>query len=242
MWHKRAVLAVLTAIAAAVVLAAPARAQTWAWCSSASQGTWQSGGYYVNNDMWNGGAGPQTICANSPSDVQVTSDQPAGNTAIETYPDVQGLYTGQNVPVSDFTLIRNTYAESFPADVTGEAADDVWLNNWGLEMMIWVDTHNEDPSYDQNVGTADIFGTQFTVYRNGSEFIFYPATSTPAGHTHILASIRWLIANGFAPADTTLTAVDFGWEIAATNGPEQFNLASYALHDSCHAGITCPVV
>ena len=45
------------------VLAGPAQAATWS--SSAQWGTWTNGGYTLYNNIWGGGAGPQTIWANS---------------------------------------------------------------------------------------------------------------------------------------------------------------------------------
>lgn len=250
----RIFLAFASAILLSVALATPAHAATWAWCSSDPEGTWQIPGgpdgtdYFVQNDMWNSDAGPQTICANSASDVQVTSNQPTGNTAIEAYPDVGALYTGGNLPVSGFKSIASHYTENFPADVIGEAANDVWLNNWSTEIMIWVDTHNEDPSWLPQVGTWT-YGTQtFRVFLFGSdckaagaqcEIIFYLPTNTPSGTTHVLSAIRWVIGHGYAPASSGITEAEFGWEIAGTNGPEVFDLTSYKLSAPCKTGVAC---
>lgn len=217
----------LLAVSIAAVPAA-ALGGTWKWCSSNNEGTWNVGQYKVQNDNW-GPGGPQTICANSPSDVQVTSNQNYG-TQIVTYPDVGGLYTGADLPLSGFKAIYNSYTENFPADVVGEFADDIWLNNWSIEIMIWQDTHNEDPSYLPTIGHATIFGQNYTVYQNGSEYIFLLDHNAPTGQTHVKASINWLISNGFIPANPGVTEVEAGWEIANTNGPEVFNLTSYKLY------------
>jgi len=210
---------------------APALAAGWRWCSSSAQGTWHAGKFLVQNDAWNGGHGPQRICANSYHDVQVTSNQPTGNTAIETYPDVGAMYTGTDTPVAGLKDVTNTYTESFPADVIGEAADDIWLNNWKLEIMIWVDVHHENPSYLPTIGHATLGGQHFTVYSNAPEYIFelnHPHQTT--GTTHILGAIRWMIAHGYAPASSGITEAQFGWEIASTNGPQKFNLTAYGFH------------
>ena len=61
-----------------------------------------------------------------------------------------------NVPVSKFHLIRNGFTESMPANTTGldaEAADDVWLNDYNIKVMIWVDNHGQRPS-GQVIGHA----------------------------------------------------------------------------------------
>lgn len=239
------IFSIIAVIAAALVLifALPtaARASThnasaWSWCSSDPEGTWQIPGgpdgtdYFVQNDMWNGSAGPQTICANSFSDVRVTSNQPPGNTEIETYPDVGGLYTGADTPVSSFKAIYNHFSENFPSDVIGEAADDVWLNNWSIEIMIWTDTHNEDLSWLPVMGTATIYGQTFKVYDNAPEYIFKLDGNETSGTTHILSAIHWLEKHGAVPANPGVTEAEFGWEVAGTNGPEQFNLTSYKLY------------
>jgi hypothetical protein len=160
----------------------------------------------------------------------VISDQPAGNTEIMTYPDVSGLYNGTDTPVSQFSAIHNTFSESMPSDVIGEAADDIWLNNWDIEIMMWVDTHNEDPgSWLPVIGHAGISGQNWTVYKNGSEFIFKLDHNETSGATHVLPAIHWLMSRGYVPGDAGLTAVQFGWEIAGTHGPEAFNLNGYSL-------------
>jgi len=202
----------------------------WAWQSSAAQGTWHNGDFSVQNDAWNGKHGPQTIYANSFHEIKVISNQPTGNTEIMTYPDVSGLYTGTDTPVSQFSAIYNRFSESMPSDVIGEAADDIWLNNWDIEIMMWVDTHNEDPgSWLPVIGHADISGQNWTIYKNGSEFIFKLDHNETSGTTHVLPAIHWLMNRGYVPGDAGLTAVQFGWEIAGTHGPEEFNLNSYSL-------------
>jgi hypothetical protein len=208
----------------------PSDLANWAWRSGASQGTWHNGSYIVQNDAWNGKHGPQTIYANSFHEIKVISDQPTGNTEIMTYPDVSGLYTGSDTPVSQFSSIYNTFSESMPSDVIGEAADDIWLNNWGIEIMMWVDTHNEDPgSWLPVIGHVNLSGQNWTVYKNDSEFIFKLDHNETSGTTHVLPAIRWLMGHGYVPSDAGLTAVQFGWEIAGTHGPEAFDLHDYNL-------------
>lgn len=198
-----------------------------AWQSSDPMGSWNNGGYVLNNNEWNGSAGPQTIWADSYRHWGVASNQPAGNTAIETYPDVQKVYN--NPRVWSFHTIRNGFTESMPsgAGLSSEAADDIWLNNYNLEVMIWVDNHGQK-IYDQVIGHTTVFGQHFTVYRNGTEFIFALNHNETHGKTHILASIAWLMRHGYVPHSATLTAVEFGWEIASTNGhPMNFKVSNY---------------
>jgi hypothetical protein len=226
------------AVGAAALITAAAIVPAWAaipshpkWKSSAPLGAWNNGGFIVYNNEWNSSAGPQTIWADSYHYWGVESTQRAGNTAIETYPCVQKNFS--NVRVSSFRLIRNGFAESMPVNKTGldaEAADDVWLNNYNIEVMIWVDNHGQRPSGDV-VGHATIFGQRFAVWRSGSYYAFVLNHNETTGRTHILASIRWLIHHGYLRAGVTLAQVNFGWEIASTNGrPRDFRVTKYWLH------------
>jgi hypothetical protein len=227
-------LALLGAAATVIAAAAPASAAIPAhpkWQSSARMASWNNNGFLVDNNEWNQSAGPQKIWADSYHYWGVESTQRAGNTAIETYPCVQKNYN--NLPVSSFRLIRTGFAESMPANTAGlaaEAANDVWLNNYSIEVMIWVDNIGQR-IYDSVIGHVMIFGQRFVVYKNGSEFIFALQGHETTGVTHILSSIRWLINHGYVKPSATLRTVDFGWEIASTGGkPKDFRMTKYWLH------------
>jgi hypothetical protein len=144
----------------------------------------------------------------------VVSTMAAGNTAVLTYPDIGRLYNDK--PVSSFRLVRDGFTESMPRNMKGlraEAANDLWLNHWNIEMMIWVDT----------VGRSLAGG--------GSEFISKLNHNETSGRTDILASIKWLIKHGRVPARATLTQAEFGWEIASTGGrPANFKISKFWLH------------
>jgi hypothetical protein len=227
--------ALLSLLAAATVtaVAGPASAgipPNPTWESSAPMAIWSNGGFLVDNNEWNQSAGPQTIWADSYQHWGVQSTQQAGNTAVETYPCVQENYN--NVPVRSFHLIQNGFTESMPANTTGlaaEAADDVWLDNYSTEIMIWVDNVGQLID-DPVIGHATIFGQRFVVYKNGSEYIFALQGNETTGVTHILASILWLIHHGYVKASATLRTADFGWEIASTGGkPKDFTVTRYWL-------------
>jgi hypothetical protein len=223
---------VLLVAAAVTMLAGPALASVPAnpaWESSAPFGAWNNGGYIVYNNEWNTPTGPQTIWADSYHHWGVQSTQAAGNTAVETYPCVQMDYN--NPPVSSLRMVRNGFTESMPqgAGLDAEAADDVWLNNYGIEVMIWVDNHGQTPSGNV-VGHADIYGDNFTVWRSGTYYAFVLDHNESRGATHILAAIDWLISHGDLASNVTLTQVNFGWEIASTNGkPMDFEVTKYWL-------------
>jgi hypothetical protein len=230
-WVAVATIASAAAIAAAVIPASAAIPSNPKWESSAPFGAWNNGGFIVYNNEWNSSAGPQTIWADSYHYWGVESRQAKGNTAVETYPCVQKNFS--NVRVTSFRLIRNGFSQSLPANKTGldaEAADDVWLNKYNIEVMIWVDNHGQRPS-GQVVGHAKFFGQRYAVWRSGSYYAFVLNHNEKSGTTYILGSIRWLIRHHYLRRDVTLTQVNFGWEIASTNGrPRDFRMTKYWLH------------
>ncbi len=219
----------LTLLGAVTALCIPATAAfasvppNVAWRSSAPSATWHHGAFIFQNDMWNcprAACGSQTIWAKSAKNWGAVSTMAAGNTAVLTYPDVARVFNSPRV--SSFKSIRNGFTESMPRAIKGlsaEAADDVWLNNYNIEMMIWVDRAGRSLVGATRIGSATIFSQHFSVWRYGSsEFIFCLNHNEKSGQTHVLASIGWLISHGRIPASVTLTQVQFGWEIASTHG------------------------
>lgn len=203
------------------------------WQTSARLGMWKNGGFYVDNGVWNnnGLAGPQTTWANSYDNWGTQSQQKAGNGAVESYPCVQKYFNSPRV--SSLRLIQNGYTESMPRDHQGlraEAADDVWLNHYAAEIMIWVDDW-VGHIYLKPIGRTTMFGQHYVIYKNGTEYIFNRQRRATSGRTHILSAIHWLMRNGYLKRNSTLRQVDFGWEIASTNGKaENFRLSKYWLH------------
>ncbi len=65
-------------------------------------------------------------------------------------------------PVSSFTALRNGFTEPMPhiKGMHAEAADDVWLNDWKIEMMIWVDNAGRSLAGSKHLGSAVISGQQ----------------------------------------------------------------------------------
>ncbi len=230
----RRALVVLMAAATVFLVAGPAFAAVPTnakWRSSDPFGAWNNGGYILYNNEWNSSAGPQTIWADSFHHWGAESTQAAGNTAVETYPCVQKNF--KSVPVRSFRLIRSGFTESMPANKSGldaEAANDIWLNKNNIEVMIWVDNHGQRPAGNV-IGHATIFGQRFSVWHGGTDFTFLLNHNETSGVTHILASINWLINHRKIPASVTLAQVNFGWEIASTDGKaKDFTVTNYWLH------------
>jgi len=142
-------------------------------------GITDSNGYntYVINDMWNppGTGHPQTIYANNPGNWKVVSDQPTGNSAVLSYPDVQQVLTQTNdtpALISRFQAIFSDYKESMPSGGDNEAAYDIWLGRsaspaFSQEIMIWADDHRTNPPPGKIVAKPVIYGIKYTIWKSG---------------------------------------------------------------------------
>jgi hypothetical protein len=230
---RRVLLAMVAAIAV-FTLAGPASAgipHDPKWKSSRWNGGWQNAGFTLNNNAWNGSAGPQIIWADSFHHWGAESTQVNQDRAVKSYPCVQKNFG--ELPVRSYRLIRTGFAESMPRNKSGlgaEAADDVWLSNHTIEVMIWVDNHGQYPM-GTVVGHAKIFGQRFAVWHGSTTFTFALNHNETRGVTHILASIIWLIRHHLVLPNVTLGQVNFGWEIASTDGkPKDFVVRKYWLH------------
>src|SRR6202035_5823147 len=127
--------------------------------SSAKEATWHNSNFMFQNDMWScpqAACGSQTIWADGPNNWGAEANMANGNTAVLTYPDIARIFN--NPRVSSFKLIRNGFTESMPRTkgVSAEAADDVWLDNYKIEMMMWVDNTGRSLAGSTHLGSAVI--------------------------------------------------------------------------------------
>jgi hypothetical protein len=213
----------------------PTAPRTWAWCSSAAFGTFNtSDGFDLYNNEWNssGNPGPQQICGNSGRDWQVTSTQRAGNTAVLTYPSVQKNYP--NRALSSFTSMTSSYAENMHAvaGTDAEAAYDIWINDLSKEVMFWVDNHGQTPA-GSKAATVTLGGLIWNYYKTGGYYAFVLDHNAPAGTVDLLAGIKYLISRGDLSASDKLWQVNFGFEICSTAGtPQTFTVSNFSLAGS----------
>ena len=197
---------------------------------------------FVNNNVWNGSAAPgwsQTVEAISPGRWQVTANiSTASGGAVVSYPDTQQLYAER--PLATWTGITSSWSEAMnvTAGSQCEAAYDIWLNNFGNEVMIWVDTTASQAAAlnaDTNLGNVTLGGHTFTVYHRPSstEYIYYLPGSLPAGTVDVLAVLLHAQANGYIPAGSNLTTIEFGWEIVTTNSlPQTFVMSGFSITET----------
>ena len=213
------------------------------WSTSEATGTENldpNGGEYwwADNDAWSGSAGPQTLYVCNQSSWYAVSDQTNNQGQVETYPnteyDVGGRSNGVSTkPISAYNSITSTFSEDFPPGGSWDAAYDLWLNNWGTEIMIWnqwTGTQLYWPS-DKSI-TVDLDGVPYWFQNNGGELMFFRQTMVQYGSVDILAAFNWLAANGYVKSSDVPTQLEYGVEICATSGTETFPLTGLTFNVS----------
>lgn len=210
-------------------LAAPAGS---AWSSSAKFGSWNNGRFDVYNNEWNTAqAGPQLVWADSYHHWGVQSVQP-GSTSVKTYPSVQQNFP--NPALSSVKSLTSTFAQAMPPaklSYDAEAAYDLWLDNYKIEVMVWVANHGQTP-LGGVINHVVAAGRRYAVYQGGSDVFSFVAAGKPAttGQVDLLGLLNWLVRHHYLSGSDQLTQVNFGWEIASTNGvPLDFAVTGYSL-------------
>jgi hypothetical protein len=189
--------------------------------------------------VWNAIPGwSQTLYATSPGNWYLTANMPRGNTAVVSYPDVQELYS--ETPLAGFSSIYSSFTEDMhPTSSTiAWAAYDIWLNDWGNEVMIQHDFAGQGlcPSIAKASfgGSGRVPVQQWILCKNGSELVWHLTSGNEqSGTMNILAMLTWLESNRYLPAKSSLTAIDYGWEICSTGSkPETFTLSGLTITSS----------
>jgi hypothetical protein len=200
-----------------------------------------SNGYntYVENNCWADPSCKQTVSANNPGDWQVVSTEPAGNTGVRTYPNIQQLFNDwcagtwntcanmTDTPINVLSALTSTYTEITPHNsaTIGQFAWDIWLDSTSgpNEIMVWVDNSNRGDGGATKLATATIAGQDWTLYQYGSgEIIWSLGVNTFAqqgsGTVDLLALLNDLQTRGIVSAGATIGQIDAGWEICSTGG------------------------
>lgn len=199
---------------------------------------------YVGMDFWNPQSGDsQTLYATNPGDWYVTFNAPAGQTVL-TFPNTEQLYNSE--PLDSFSALYASFSESND-ESTNTSADigfDNWFNNWGNEVMIQHNMVNRGGQCGPVLTTQTFGGTNgvpvntWVLCQYGSELIWQikqpagnPGTfGFQSGSVDILAMNKWLEANGYLPANSTITVISYGFEITGTNGTnENFGVNSFSI-------------
>jgi hypothetical protein len=208
---------------------------------------------YVLNNMWAANSGTtQTLTADNPGSWSVVANsQPAGSTAVQTYPDTQRIYTqSDNAPasLSSFGSIVSSFTEKMGAasGTSAEAAYDIWLGqnsstSYADEVMIWNDQVNRGTCGGaRKVATATFGGSNGVPEQNwtlckwgGSELIWYLTSGNEqSGTVDILSMLTWLESHGYLPAGSGLNQIDYGFEICSTPRAETFTVSQFGIQSS----------
>jgi hypothetical protein len=208
---------------------------------------------YVLNNMWGANSGTtQTLTANNPGSWSVVANsQPAGSTAVQTYPDTQEIYTRPDdtpLPLSSFSSIISSFTEKMGAasGTSAEAAYDIWLGqnsstNYANEVMIWNDQANRGTCGGAKVKATATFGGPNGVPQQnwtlceygGTELIWYLTSGNEqSGTVDVLSMLTWLESHGYLPAGSGLNQIDYGFEICSTPAAEAFTVSQFSIKSS----------
>ena len=230
---KKRLLSVLFTVPLLALSTLTAHAQTWACTAAAFSACSIQGdtGWDEYNNTWNDPAMPPNsywLYANSHSNWEVLANQAACPTldcAVESYDSAQFNY--KNTPgtekISDITHMTSDFKETMPTgslETNGfdaEAAYDIWLNDYAIEVMIWVDNQGQTPA-GSVIGTPVIDDQGFTVYKAGQTYSFILDHNETSGQVNILKTLDWLTTNGSISPNSYMTQFNFGWEICSTDG------------------------
>jgi hypothetical protein len=198
-------------------------------------------GYYLYDNQWNCGpssgnhCGPESAygCANADGSVSfvTTSNQPAGNTAVLTYPAAQKNFNAKPA-LSSFKSIVSTFSEKSPGVGDYEVAWDCWFNDNANEFMIWVDNFNQVPAGKKVATGVMLGGHSWDVWWAASSgYLVFNATKTITSATiDLLELFKYATTNGWLPAASTVDQLDFGIEVCSTGGKDAtWTIDNYSL-------------
>lgn len=200
---------------------------------------WTDGSYYVANNMWNasGYSVTQTLYACSYANWYVVADMnnDSGNGAVKTYPNAHMDFSSEPA-ISSFRSIESTFAENSPDTGIYEDAYDIWINgvasSGSTEIMIWTQNHGQTPS-GSVAGNVTLDGHAYTVWHGGSYIAFVASTPFTSGTLNLLSYFNWVIGQGWMPASSTLSQVDYGAELVSTNNtPATFSFTNFSVTTS----------
>lgn len=206
-----------------------------AYRTTQQQGTWNfASDILVNNDVWrpSGSSWSQQMNACSPTNWYVTANfQPDGG-AIQTYPDTE--YTVSGKTVAQYNSMSTCFNETSPAGGEWDYGYDTWLNNFGIEVMVWNDWTDTGVYPPPGARAVTIDGVGYHEFQGGgsNEWIYTRDTLATSGCFNMLDIFRDLIAHPGMSGITSSSvpnSIEYGVEIASTNGPENFQVTNATL-------------
>jgi hypothetical protein len=211
----------------------------------------------VQNDVWDPQTGwSQTLYTVSEGRWWVTANMESGYTGVQSYPDTDILFSNwspsANPEISSFSYIFSSFVSTVPTS-SGTIEDsgyDLWFNDYGAEVMIQNQVVNRSActQYMTVLATNLTFGGSYGVPVNtwnlcrnggaGAELVFQwvPPLSTStnfgvsSGSVDIYGMLSYLATNGYLASSSTITAMQYGFEIGSTGGvAENFYVDAFSL-------------
>ena len=222
----RVAISVLTAVILLFVGATAAQAASWS--SSDRWASWSNGGYTIYNNVWGGGAGSQSIWANSYSNWGVSANHP--NTGgVKAYPNAS---RAMNRRISSLGSASSSFNVNAPNAGAYTTAYDIWANNNAYEIMLWMNKHGAIGAIGSFQTSVSVGGHSWNVYKgsNGSNqvFSFLRTSNTNSGSVDIKAILNWIRNRGWF-SDVTVGDVQFGYEITSSSGGLNFTTNQYSV-------------
>src|SRR4051812_11410490 len=215
------------------------RSECGPYDSTTIQGGSNDSGPSVRQEVWNPQPAlrKQDLQVWGPANWQVIENAAAGNTEVNSYPDVSDTVTQSNGnpnPISGYSSLVSTYSENMHATsgTDAEAAYDIWLNNYNNELMIWVDNHGQRPAGNDTGQNITVAGNTYRLWQdNGSEVISLVLDhNAQSGTTDILGIAKALQAQGLYSSSAGFDQINFGFEAPSTGGvDETFVVNGYTL-------------
>jgi hypothetical protein len=192
------------------------------------------GGYYLLDNQFNCGAdsghqcGTESAygCKNPDGTVAwvVTSNQPEGNTLVLTYPDMQLNFNAPYPPLSSFHSITATFEETSQRVGSGEDTFDIWLDGQARQVMVLVDSWGQlVPPPGSQVGPTTLDGRTYQVWwssTNPAQTTLVSTETFTSGTVNLLHILNYAITNNFVPPNPTISQINFGVQIASTDGQD----------------------
>jgi len=200
---------------------------------------WNTGGYFVHNNVWNSGeAGPETLHACSYKNWYVVSrqrDLASNRGSVKSYPNVHKDYDDRRL--DSFSSITSEFAATSPHIGIYNVAYDIWLNGVAspdsTEVMIWTENFKQVPS-GSRVTTTTFAGVAYSVWKTSDNgyIAFVPSAPLTSGRLDLLAMFDWLESKGCLSKDSTLGQIGFGVEVVSTNDTDAvFTVSNFELTD-----------
>lgn len=211
-----------------------------AFTTRSSEGSWGvADNVLVNNNVWgpSGNDWSQQLNACSATKWNVSANFQTDGGAIQSYADTEYNLSGKTI--AQYKSLETCFGEEGPTPSGGEwdYAYDMWLDNWDIEVMVWNDWTDTNiyPPPDARAVTID--GVGYHEFKGGgsNEWIYTRDTRVRSGCFDAKAILEDLIAHPSTSGITSNSspnAIEYGVEIASTNGPEEFRITNASLKAS----------